>query len=114
MLAFVAWETVSMEKLSPEFLLGLARDKSAEGREALAVAISDLFLGDDKRLTERERTLMFDILYQLVRDTEIKIRRVISEELSHFTDIPRELAKFLANDEIDVAFPILSLTCRLY
>lgn len=97
-----------MKQPDAAFLLDLARDKSKSGRKVLTESIADLFAGSASSLTDRERTLMFTILQQLVRDAEMAVRRAISEQLADETLLPRELAKILANDQIEVAYPILS------
>lgn len=102
-----------MGKVESIYLFQLARDKSAQGRKTFAKAISEVFLEHYPALTKRERTLMFDILHQLVHDVEMSLRRVISEHLAGIEDVPRALAKLLANDEIEVAFPILALSTVL-
>ncbi|MCE2509628.1 MAG: DUF2336 domain-containing protein [Alphaproteobacteria bacterium] len=88
-------------------LLSLARDKSDAGRERLINTVSDLFMEDEKTLTERERALMTDILNQLIREVEMAVRRHLSERLSVLPNAPRELILTLANDAIEVARPIL-------
>ena len=97
-----------MKELEPTYLLELARDKSKKGREVLVESIADLFAGSVITLTDRERSLMYAILHQLVRDAEMAVRRTISEQLADEEMLPRDLAKLLANDEIEVAYPILS------
>ena len=79
-----------------------------ERRRLLTETIADLFHGGGRILTERERTLMFDIMHKMVRDSELSIRRIIGEQLAGVTDVSLELARFLANDDIEVAYPILS------
>lgn len=91
-----------------EYLLRLARDKSSESRRALGDTIADLFLGSAHALSERERTLMFEILHQVVRDVEMSVRATIAKRLADLPDVPRQLAAILANDEIEVAYPILT------
>ncbi len=88
-------------------LLDLARNKSQEGRQMLVATISDLFEASGETLTERERALMNDILNKLVRDFEMKVRRELSERLARRGHAPREVVLMLANDEIEVARPIL-------
>ena len=95
------------------YLFQLARDKSAEGRKTFAKAISGVFQDHYPSLTKSERTIMFDILHHLVHDVEMALRRVISEQLAELDDVPHMLAKVLANDDIEVAFPILSLSTVL-
>lgn len=97
-----------MTDIDSAYLLKLARDKSVERRRLLTETIADLFHGDGKVLTERERTLMFDIMHKMVRDAELSLRRIIGQQLANVPGMPRELALFLANDDIEVAYPILS------
>ena len=88
-------------------LVKLARDKSAQARSNLATTISDLYFGEQRVLTDRDRALMTDILRQLIHDVEVSVRRAVSERLAEQPEAPRELVLALANDEIDVAYPIL-------
>lgn len=89
------------------FLLELALDKSLEGRRALTATIGDLFDKQDGELSERERALMTDILRKLIHDCEIAVRRDLAERLSRAPNPPHELIVALANDDIEVAEPIL-------
>lgn len=88
-------------------LLELAREKSVVGRQALIRAISDLFEGRSDELNEREITLMQAILHQLVRDTEMEVRKAISENFAESYFVPAEVIRELANDDIEIAFPVL-------
>jgi len=90
-----------------QFLLGLAFDRSVESRRALTATIGDLFDKQDEVLSERERALMTDILRKLIHDCEKAVRRDLSERLSGAPNPPHELIVSLANDEIEVAEPIL-------
>jgi len=91
-----------------EYLFRLARQKSAEGRTALAETISDLFHDEGDVLTDRERSLIFDILHKLVHEVEMAVRKVLSERLAELPDAPRPLIAQLANDAFEVAYPILT------
>jgi uncharacterized protein (DUF2336 family) len=86
----------------------LARDKSENGRTALVEAVTNLRLSSDDGLKAREKKLIFDILADLVRETEMSVRSTISARLSDMNDAPLPLIRFLANDEIEIAHPILS------
>jgi len=88
-------------------LLELAREKSVAGRQALVRAISDLFEGRSDELNEREITLMQAILHQLVRDTEMEVRKAIAERFAESYFVPAEIILELANDDIEIAFPVL-------
>lgn len=89
-------------------LLDLARNRSPEGRRAIAETISGLFGGDDDSLSERERALMFDILHRIVADLEESVCTTLSAKLADMSDAPRELIRFLANGRPDIAYPVLS------
>ncbi|MGB8275641.1 MAG: DUF2336 domain-containing protein [Alphaproteobacteria bacterium] len=88
-------------------LLALAHDKSAESRRILLENISDLFLSAEGRLSERERTLMSGIVSQLLHEVEMSVRRELAQRLAAAAHAPHELVVALANDEIQIADPIL-------
>jgi uncharacterized protein (DUF2336 family) len=88
-------------------LLELAARKSAQGRETLYRTLCDFFEQRSGTLTEAERSLMTDILRRLSRDIEMTIRIELARSLSARPDAPRDLACVLADQEIEVAFPIL-------
>lgn len=89
-------------------LLSLARDKSEQGRAKLSAAVSDIFSGVGDDLSDSERALMLQILHDLIGSCERSVRQSISVRLAEMPDIPRGLAVELANDEADIAFPILA------
>jgi uncharacterized protein (DUF2336 family) len=97
-----------MGEISTDQLLALARDRSTAGRSQLADAIADLFEDQSRHLSDRERNLMYGILHHLVRETERAVREIISAQIAERPDVPRELAKTLADDTIEVAYPILT------
>ena len=97
----------------PEHFLRLARDKSARGREELFEAVSDLFVAEPEAFSDKERALMQAILHQLIRDAELSVRRPFSEKLATIPTVPRDLIKMLANDEIEVAGPVLKKSTAL-
>lgn len=90
-----------------EELFRLARQKSVEGRTALAETVSDLFASESRVLTARERAIMYDILHRIIRDVEMSVRKRISTYVAECDDTSAELAGLLANDEIEVAYPVL-------
>ena len=89
-------------------LLQIARDKSIEGRERLAQVVSDIFTEEGRVLSDKERAISFDILHHLVHDFETSVRKIVSDRLAEWPDLPPDIVNFLSNDDIDVAFPILS------
>jgi len=88
-------------------LIRLARDRTKENRRVLLENISHLFLSAEGRLTERESALMSDILSKLVHEVEMSVRRELSERLAQVEAAPHDLVVTLANDDIDVAAPVL-------
>src|SRR6185437_3940138 len=96
-----------MSRVETQHLFELARDKTVAGRQALTATVTDLFFAQGAALTDRERTLMTEILRQLIEDVETSVRRSLAERLAHQKDAPRDLVLALANDEIAVAHSIL-------
>ncbi len=90
-----------------EGLVELARNKSQKSRSALVAAIGDLYSGESQILTAQDRALMADIMRRLINDVEMSVRRTLSEILADRSDAPRDLVVTLANDEIEVAHPVL-------
>lgn len=93
-------------------LYELAEAKTERSRRGLFENISDLFISQDDRLTEHQRTLMTDILHKLLSDFEGAVRVELAAELSHAT-VPPELLRMLANDQIEIARPILEKSTLL-
>jgi uncharacterized protein (DUF2336 family) len=90
-----------------EELVKLARDKSEKSRSILVAAINDLYSGEEVLLTEQDRAIMVDIIRRLIHEVEISVRRKLAERLAERPDAPEDLVLTLANDEIEVAHPIL-------
>ena len=96
------------DKIDTDYLFQLARDKSSEGRSNLAKVIEDLFDRRSNTISARERDMMFNILHGIIHEVEESVRASLSRQITSYSDAPRELVHHLANDEIDVAFPILT------
>jgi uncharacterized protein (DUF2336 family) len=89
-------------------LLLLAQDKRPEGRASLAARMGDMILGTEfGAMSARERDLAEDILQRLLHDLEMPIRRALAERLASEDIAPRKLIVQLANDRIEVAWPVL-------
>ena len=89
-------------------LYRLAEQKTRTGRRELAETIADLFYAGPGALSDRERALIFDILRRVIHDAELAVRRKLSTNLAELPDAPNDLVMALANDEIEVAYPILT------
>jgi len=89
-------------------LLILAQDKRPDARAHLAVRMGDMILGTDLgSMSPRERELAEEILQRLLHDLEMPIRRALAERLAAEGVAPRRLIVQLANDRIEVAWPVL-------
>lgn len=88
-------------------LVDLARDSSIEGRSTLAVAIGNLVDDNARQLTTHELALMNDILKRLIQDVARPICKTLAAKLAKSHNAPREVVEVLANDDFDIASPIL-------
>ncbi len=94
-------------KIDIETLMRLARDKSVGSRTKLADIIGDLFFGASDTLNDAEQSIMTDILRQLVQDVEVSVRKHLAIQLSNQDQAPHDLVIALANDDSEVAYPLL-------
>lgn len=89
-------------------LLILAQDKRPDSRAHLATRMGDMILGTNLgAMSARERDLAEEILQRLLHDLEMPIRRALAERLAAEGVAPRRLIVQLANDRIEVAWPVL-------
>lgn len=88
-------------------LVDAARDTSAKGRAQLLEALNAICLKSGQELSPSEKAIVFDIFRQLVEVVETRVRKTLARILADRDDVPHDLAIKLANDEIDVADPIL-------
>ncbi len=85
----------------------LARDSDPLARAELTSAVAAL-LETHVHLSNREQELLSDVLISLMRQAESDLRAALSERLSVIPDAPLRLILNLANDDIEVARPVLS------
>ncbi len=97
-------ETVGIEYKA---LIDLAHDKSKQGRAALVTSITQLYDGQGHGLTAQDREMMTDIIVRLIKDVEASVRRTLADHFAERSDAPVDLVIALANDDIEVAHPVL-------
>jgi len=97
----------AVARLKLDTLLGMASQRSREGRAALFETVRDLLFDMGEALSDRERALMGDILRRLVADVDAAVRKDLAHRLAQDPRAPGDLVVAVANDEIDVAYPIL-------
>ena len=88
-------------------LLRLAADRRASSRSRLAAVMRDLIDGRRGNLSDREWGWMTDILHTLIGGIEKPVRRKLAKTLGRLQVVPRSLITRLANDDIDIAYPVL-------
>jgi uncharacterized protein (DUF2336 family) len=71
------------------------------------VAVANLFEHQNSAFTKQERELAADILRRLSKDVEMSIRIQLAVRMAGETAAPQELILLLAQDDIEVARPVL-------
>src|SRR3989338_6669997 len=90
-----------------ESLVQLAKEPSGEKRRELLRDVADLFFEEPKGLSGREIDYFSDIIGKIAFDLEMEVRKDLAERMAGADWAPRSLLVMLANDEIEVARPIL-------
>lgn len=85
----------------------LAANPQSAPRGDIYLAIASLYHSQSSHLSERERTLMREILQRLTSDVEMAIRIALAERLADDETAPLELILLLADDRIEVARPVI-------
>ena len=88
-------------------LIKLARNNSKAGRAELFDGITDLIETQHQQISATEIDLMMDILSKIIAEIEVDLRKKLSLKMADRTDVPVELIILLANDDIEVANPVL-------
>ena len=88
-------------------LVLLAKEPTSEGRRKLLREVTDLFLEAPESLKNNEVDQFGDIMGQIAYDLEMSVRQHLAERLAGVEAAPRGLVTKLANDEIEVARPVL-------
>jgi uncharacterized protein (DUF2336 family) len=92
--------------IQSDYLYELARRRDPQARVELGNAVTNLFVEAD--LSLREQDIVSDILITMLKQAEIDLRRAISHRLAAVTKAPLRVVLYLANDDIDVAKPVLT------
>ena len=96
-----------MRNIPVDQLVEVARSSQRSDRSALAEAIGDLCLKTGRSLSNREKSLAYDIISALIRDVETHVRSALANNLADQRDAPHDLIVTLANDVIEVARPVI-------
>lgn len=90
-----------------EKLINLAGETSTDKRRQLLEEVTDLFLEQPAAHSDRESELFGDVMTKVAYQVEMQVRQRLALRLAKVAEAPRELIVTLANDEIEVAGPIL-------
>lgn len=88
-------------------LKSLAENRTGFARNALFDRVAGLLFESEGELTPEVTALIDQILTSLIHQVEADVRKKVACRLATLNSAPRELIKVLANDEIDIASPIL-------
>ncbi|MBC8338447.1 MAG: DUF2336 domain-containing protein [Alphaproteobacteria bacterium] len=90
-----------------ESLARLTKENSEDGRQQLLREVTDMFMETPDTLNEREIAYFGEIMGSMVHQVEATVRQHLSETISFVGNAPKDLILSLANDEIEVALPVL-------
>lgn len=76
-------------------------------RDVLARRLADIVGLPSSRLTPRERWIVADLLYDILRASDVAIRQRCARRLSALREAPSRLLRVLACDDFEIAQPIL-------
>ncbi|MBL8832049.1 MAG: DUF2336 domain-containing protein [Rhodospirillales bacterium] len=96
-----------------EALLQVAQTSRGTARAEIGNQLGEILADAPAALDRGEFEIAADIVRQLIRETEAEIRRRLAERLAETPDAPRELVLALANDEISIARPLLTMSAAL-
>ena len=96
-----------MTKLNFQELANMVKKESAASQDHLAEGIAELLASQGESLTDREKALMAGMLRQLLADVETTVRGKLAERLAHAPGVPEDVIEYLANEEIEIARPVL-------
>ena len=93
-------------ELSPKAALGTATAEHTVRRQ-LAKRLSDVICIPASHLTPQERHMAGDVLVELLRDADVKLRESVAKRLVMLNEAPRTILVILAKDDIQVARHVL-------
>jgi len=89
-------------------LKDLAANRAGFARSALFDRVASLLFEGEGELSPEVRVLIDQILTGLIHHVESDVRQKVARRIASLTSAPHELIKFLANDSIDIAEPVLN------
>ncbi len=96
------------EKLSLEDIARLAEDKSPRTRIEVANKLAHQYSHDE--IAPKQRELAEQIFRLLLKDAEVLVRRVMSDNLKNVRTVPHDIVLKLAQDVAHVSLPVLEFS----
>ena len=94
-------------------LVELAKEPSSEKRRELLRGVTDIFLDEPNRFQPKEKGHLDHIMTQVASEMERKVRAELAHRLADVPNAPINLLVDLANDDIEVARPVLERSTAL-
>ncbi|MCT4655400.1 MAG: DUF2336 domain-containing protein [Cohaesibacter sp.] len=85
----------------------LAREKSSDKRRELLGRVADLFFDGAEHHSQQEAIIFRDIVLKMLNDVDLDARMEFAERAAPRADLPSDVARQLAQDDISVASPVL-------
>ncbi|MCV6574390.1 MAG: DUF2336 domain-containing protein [Cohaesibacter sp.] len=85
----------------------LAREKSSDKRRELLGKVADLFFDGAEHHTQQEALIFRDIVMKMLDEVDLDGRAEFSQRAAPRADLPADVARQLAQDEVEVAGPML-------
>jgi uncharacterized protein DUF2336 len=89
-------------------LIKLAREGTDEAHKQLFAQISDLVAADLDQRSDNELALFAEVMLQLYGLSSAKDRSRLAQKLAPQSNTPPQLARRIAEDEVNVAMPVLA------
>jgi len=97
----------------PRSLIKLALEGTAEARQRLFAQLSELVIGNIDEWTDRELAIFSEVIIRLYDAGSARDRARLAQKLSTQTNLPVDLARRIAEDEVAVAVPVLA-SCPVF
>ncbi|MDD7313047.1 MAG: DUF2336 domain-containing protein [bacterium] len=97
--------------LNRQDVAALANHATVETKSTIARKVSACY--DTGQISQKAAKLAEDIFRIMVRDTEIKVREVLSDSLKHCKDLPKDVVNSILNDKDSIAVPFLQYYASL-
>jgi uncharacterized protein (DUF2336 family) len=98
---------MSQSKNRLQSLIELAKEPSSEKRRQLLREITDVFVEAPMTFSRSDSNQIGEILGKVAMEVEMTVRQKLAERLATIPEAPHGLIRQLANDQIEVARPVL-------